>query len=122
MAAPSVLAEQILAAALTPVRCCRSKPGLARPARMLSMRKAWPVAMDSANAVRRICPPPSPREPSRVIIGAVPRCEGGQVPRASDDRRRPELRLRELDETRDPRRPGVRGSVAGLTSRAKFPG
>jgi len=55
-------------AALTAVRCCRSNPGFSRPARMLSMRKGCPVTMESARAVRRICPPPSPMEPSMWIM------------------------------------------------------
>jgi hypothetical protein len=31
---------------------------------MLWMRKGRPVIMERAREVRRICPPPSPREPS----------------------------------------------------------
>ncbi len=34
--------------------------GLCLPARMFAMRNAWPVHSESARAVRRICPPPSP--------------------------------------------------------------
>src|SRR5580704_7431928 len=62
-----MVASQICAAALTAVRCCRSKPGFSRPARMFSIRKGWPVTMERARAVRRIWPPPSPMEPSMVI-------------------------------------------------------
>src|SRR5436190_6900381 len=51
-------------AAFTAVRCWRRRPGLARPARIFSMRNAVPVTSDRPRAVRRICPPPSPCEPS----------------------------------------------------------
>ena len=46
-------------------RCWRWRPGLARPARMRSMRNGRPVTTLSASADRRICPPPSPWDPSR---------------------------------------------------------
>ena len=55
-------------AASTAVRCCFSRPGFWRLARIRSIRKGWPVTRDSANDVRRIWPPPSPCEPSMVII------------------------------------------------------
>src|SRR6266508_189840 len=64
--APSTSAALTAAAALTAVRCWRRSPGLARPARIFSIRNGVPVAIDSASAVRRICPPPSPCAPSIV--------------------------------------------------------
>src|ERR1043166_2138165 len=35
------------------------------------MPNGWPVTNDSASEVRRICPPPSPSEPSIVIIVSI---------------------------------------------------
>jgi hypothetical protein len=35
---------------------------------MFSMRKGFPVIRDNAREVRRICPPPSPNDPSIVIM------------------------------------------------------
>src|SRR5262245_16014677 len=39
-----------------------------RPARIFSMRNGVPVTSDSASEVRRICPPPSPIEPSSSSV------------------------------------------------------
>src|ERR1700688_2497717 len=61
-------AAPTVCAASTAVRCCRSKPGFCRPARICSSRNGCPVTSDNANEVRRICPPPSPCDPSIVII------------------------------------------------------
>src|SRR5262245_25233630 len=61
---PSTRASEIAAAALTAVTCWRSSPGFSRRARMCSMRKAWRVQTASDKADRKICPPPSPSEPS----------------------------------------------------------
>ena len=62
--APSVRAPQMSATARTAARCCRFSPGFSRPARMSRMRNARPESAESASAVRRICPPPSPARPS----------------------------------------------------------
>jgi hypothetical protein len=61
-------AQPTVLAASTAVRCCFKRPGFWRLARIRSMRKGWPVTRDSANDVRRIWPPPSPCDPSIVII------------------------------------------------------
>ena len=66
-AAPSTSAEQTAADACTQVRCWRIRPGFARLARMRVITMPRPVHMASASAVRRICPPPSPVEPSSSI-------------------------------------------------------
>ena len=71
IAAPSTVAPQIVVAALTAVRCWRSRPGFSRPARMFSIRNGWPVTIDRPRAVRRIWPPPSPMEPSMRIMDSV---------------------------------------------------
>src|SRR5919197_194309 len=64
--APSTSAPPTTTAALTAVRCWRRSPGFERRARICSMRNGVPVTRESASAVRRICPPPSPCEPSMV--------------------------------------------------------
>src|ERR1017187_10871174 len=71
MAAPVTSAQPTVFAASTAVRCCLSKPGFWRLARICSIRNGWPVTRDSAKDVRRIWPPPSPAEPSIVIIASV---------------------------------------------------
>src|SRR3984893_6424704 len=68
MAAPVTSAREISLAPFTAVRCCLRSPGFLRPARMFSMRNGLPVTSESASAVRRICPPPSPNDPSIVIM------------------------------------------------------
>src|SRR5438552_1021373 len=65
--APSTSAPPTATAALTAVRCWRNSPGFRRPARIFSMENGVPVTSESASAVRRICPPPSPCDPSIVI-------------------------------------------------------
>ena len=59
---------QISAAALTDVRCWRMRPGFFRPARIFFRRKDLPEIIESAREVRKIWPPPSPIEPSMIII------------------------------------------------------
>ena len=70
--APSTSAPQISAAAFTAVRCWRIKPGLARRARICSMTKGLPVIADNDSDERRICPPPSPCDPSMVMMAWFP--------------------------------------------------
>jgi hypothetical protein len=70
--APVSLAFPIRTAAFTEARCWEARPGLGRDARMLSMRNGFPVSRDRLRAVLRICPPPSPREPSMWIMGDLP--------------------------------------------------
>ena len=53
-----------VAAASTAERCCGRSPGLSRLSRILAIRNGRPVRSESVRAVRRIWPPPSPREPS----------------------------------------------------------
>src|SRR2546426_3328104 len=65
---PCKLAEQSSAAALTPVMCCGLNPGSALPARMLKRWISFDNTAARATAVRRTCPPPSPRLPSTSII------------------------------------------------------
>src|SRR5205823_370719 len=65
IAAPETSARPISLAAWTAVRCWRSRPGFSRPARIRSIVKGIPVTRERPNAVRRICPPPSPIDPSR---------------------------------------------------------
>ena len=71
MSAPATSAQPTVFAASTAVRCCLSKPGFWRLARIRSIRNGWPVTRDSVKDVRRIWPPPSPSEPSIVIIASV---------------------------------------------------
>src|SRR2546426_12660820 len=66
MAAPVTSAREISVAAFTAVRCCLRSPAFLRPARIFSMENGVPVTSESASAVRRICPPPSPCDPSIV--------------------------------------------------------
>jgi hypothetical protein len=68
--APLTVAPETLAAALTAVRCWRRRPGFGLPARIFSMRNGLPVTVESASAVPRIWPPPSPDEPSIVNIAS----------------------------------------------------
>src|SRR6266542_3085076 len=70
MLAPSTSASPTTAAASSAVRCWRISPGLARPARIRSMRNGVPLTSESASDVRRIWPPPSPRDPSTVSIAS----------------------------------------------------
>ncbi len=49
---PETTAPLIAAAALTAERCCGNNPGLRRPARMFSRRKARVVTLDRLKAVR----------------------------------------------------------------------
>src|SRR5579864_5670579 len=71
-AAPSTLALPISLAARTPVKCWRNKPGFSRLARIFSMRKGCPMHSERLRAVRSICPPPSPEDPSMRIIKFSP--------------------------------------------------
>jgi hypothetical protein len=61
---------QPTSAAWTAVRCCRSSPGFSRFARMFSIRKGFPVTSDELSELRKICPPPSPKDPSIRIVSA----------------------------------------------------
>lgn len=67
---PETTAPLIVAAALTAERCCDNNPGLRRPARMFSRRKARVVTLDRLKAVRNIWPPPSPYDPSKMRTSA----------------------------------------------------
>src|SRR6266481_3652781 len=66
--APVTSGQPTVLAASTAVRCCFNSPGSWRLARIRSIRKGSLVTRDSANDVRRIWPPPSPWEPSIVIM------------------------------------------------------
>ncbi len=68
IASPETVALEIAVAAFTAVRCCRSSPGFSRLARMSVMTNGFPVTSESASDERRIWPPPSPCEPSMVIM------------------------------------------------------
>src|SRR5436305_14555202 len=65
---PRTVACPTVAAARTLIRCCGCKPGFERLARTLRKWKGFPVMSESARLVRRICPPPSPNEPSSSSI------------------------------------------------------
>ena len=99
------------AAARTLCRCCGCRPGLDRPARTLARWNALPVSSDRARLVRRICPPPSPKEPSSsehgrpwvqvsgyrafsaaLTYGHTPGQRGSRPPPAPRRRRRPPAR------------------------------
>src|SRR5688572_2488737 len=67
--APPTLAPDTIVAARTAARCCERRPGMGRRARIFTIWKGWPVTVERVSAVRRICPPPSPTDPSRVNIG-----------------------------------------------------
>src|SRR5688572_17702 len=108
--APPTLAPETIVAARTAARCCGRSPGTGRRARILTISNGWPVTVERARAVRRIWPPPSPWEPSRVSTGTT-------------HRRRPGRGWR-LGEDLDPRRgrdevPGGRGhaAIGGLVVR-----
>src|SRR5262249_33772181 len=68
---PRTVACPTVAAARTLIRCCGCKPGFERFARTLRRWKGLPVISDSARLVRRICPPPSPNEPSSSSMGVL---------------------------------------------------
>src|SRR5262245_60704526 len=89
--APSASAAPTAIAAFTAVRCWRRSPGLFRPARIFSMVNAVPVTSESARAVRRICPPPSPCEPS--IISTPLSFDAHDLPERVDDLDEVALRL-----------------------------
>src|SRR5262249_45758368 len=61
------------AAAWTAVLCWGRRPDFSRLARIFSMRNGRPVKSESVRAVRRIWPPPSPREPSSRTTSRPPR-------------------------------------------------
>ena len=65
-------------------------PGLSRSGRILTIRNARPVSSDKVRAVRRIWPPPSPLDPSRVTnFGA--RSVATQIPPLPEPRFRARL-------------------------------
>src|SRR5574337_350437 len=66
IAAPCTSAPVISASVLTHERCCGCKPDFFRPARILTNSTGLPRTADRATAVLRICPPPSPYDPSIV--------------------------------------------------------
>ena len=66
-ALPVTVAAPSSAADSTAFWCWGRRPGLSRLARILTMRNGRPVNSASVNAVRRIWPPPSPRDPSSTI-------------------------------------------------------
>src|SRR5262249_43627948 len=68
---PRTVACPTVAAARTLIRCCGCSPGFERFARTLRRWKGLPVISDSARLVRRICPPPSPNEPSSSSIDVL---------------------------------------------------
>jgi len=55
--------------ACTLARCCGWSPGLRRSTRMLRRWKGRLVTSDRAKLVRKICPPPSPIDPSSSRTG-----------------------------------------------------
>src|SRR2546428_9101149 len=65
---PSKCPEQSSAAALTPVICGGLIPGSALPALILNTWISFDNIAARATAVRRTCPPPSPKLPSTSII------------------------------------------------------
>jgi len=69
--APFTSASQSIAAARTEARCCAASPGFFLFARSFSMRTGRPVMADRLNALRRICPPPSPWEPSMMSLSVI---------------------------------------------------
>ena len=71
MRSPSTFPEHTSAAARMAVRWEACRPGFGRPARMRSIRQAFPVSAERATAVRRICPPPSPCDPSTSITSRL---------------------------------------------------
>src|SRR5688500_12347524 len=79
ISAPLVSARPTSAAAFTAARCWRMRPGFWRRARMLVMRSSALETSERAREVRRIWPPPSPKDPSTVSMGrpSVPFLEDG---------------------------------------------
>src|SRR3990172_4020523 len=69
---PATSAPEISLAARTEARCWGASPGFFRPLRMLTIRNGLPDRQERPRAVRRICPPPSPRLPSISIITQSP--------------------------------------------------
>ena len=69
-ASPTTSASLIAARARTTVRCWGRSPGFGRAARIPVRATDRPSSTASERAVRRICPPPSPRLPSSVNTGA----------------------------------------------------
>ena len=74
---PETSALHTALAACTAARCWRASPGLDRAARMRSILNGLRVTIESDRALRRICPPPSPIDPSSTsmadILADVPR-------------------------------------------------
>src|SRR3989344_8241478 len=66
-----VSALQICCNAWIDCRCCAFNPGFGLPALMFLMRHSFPVRVERAKAVLTNAPPPSPYDPSRVIIRPV---------------------------------------------------
>ena len=64
---PETSASTSAATARVASRCWGRRPGFGRWARARTRVKGLPVMAESARAVRRICPPPSPALPSRTI-------------------------------------------------------
>src|SRR5512137_989917 len=76
---PDTAAPLIAAEALTAERCCASRPGFRRPARMFTRRMCRAVMIERLRAVRRISPPPSPCAPSSVRT-SIFTCHTASVP------------------------------------------
>ena len=65
---PLTVALVSSATVFTAVMCCARSPGFGLFARIFVTRTGLPVKALRATVVLRICPPPSPLEPSIVII------------------------------------------------------
>ena len=68
MCSPCVSALQIFCRQVSAVWCCGLSPGWGRFALMLMILTGVCVRVASAMVVLRICPPPSPYEPSICIM------------------------------------------------------
>lgn len=62
--APSSAALHISAIVFIEARCCGFSPGISLPALIFDIFTGFFVSAESASAVRRSCPPPSPIDPS----------------------------------------------------------
>ena len=56
---------------LSAVRCCAASPCFGRFSLILVILIGFPVRVERPNAVRRICPPPEPFDPSISINSPI---------------------------------------------------
>src|SRR2546425_12071145 len=81
---PSSLPPQTSRRILRTEACCGRSPGLFLPALTLVTRTGRPRMIEKATAVLRICPPPSPYEPSISSSSIATPVEGSKKNQSVD--------------------------------------